>query len=90
MAKAFSSVTSEDTKKPKAKSLSKAVTNSSLVFKTKSDSNAKQSNSLEINNANLESELCEKCRRAVDRYSKCSGRFNYNISLPKSSVNLNT
>ena len=77
MAKAFSSVTSENTKKAQTKSLPKPVTNPSLAFKTtgKNDLNVKKSNSSE--SKNLQSELCQKCRRGVDRYSKCSVGFNF-------------
>ena len=75
LAKAFSSVTPDDKKKSYTKSFPKSVSNSSFPFTTKLpiDINSAKSSTTEI----TQSELCQKCRRAVDRYSKCSGRFNF-------------
>ena len=75
LAKAFSSVTSDDKKKSYTKSFPKSVTNSSFPFTTKLpiDINPGKSSTTE----NTAAELCQKCRRAVDRYSKCSGMFNF-------------
>lgn len=80
LAKAFSSVTSDDKKKSYTKSFPKSVSNSSFPFTTKLpiDINSGKSSTTEI----TQSELCQKCRRAVDRYSKCSGRFNFWIFSP--------
>ena len=87
LAKAFSSVTSDDKEKCKTytRSFQKSVTNSPFPFTTKLPiTNSGKSSVTE--SKNTLPELCQKCRRAVDRYSKCSVRFNFkNFSLVKCS-----